>query len=1042
MTFNPITPVLVIRNTSRSDVNILGVKLRPGQQKDIYQELEYDVNGSLTTTVLKELESPFGKIYRLWKVLDVIQIVECVNPAHFGSGISPSSITTSNAYFEGALLAVEGDSFKWITGGGGGGVGDITAVSAGSNLTGGGTSGDVTLSLASSVTGLASLQTSSLTVDTVSGSGPAITVGSNLAFSGAGHRITNLLNPTGPSTQDAATAAWVTSQISGIGGGVTAVTATAPLSSSGGATPNITMATAMGGSLQGIYPNPTIAPNAVGTTEIDNGSVTSAKLDSTGVVAGSYGSATNVPIFSVNAKGQLTLASTATVNATGNSVGGQLTGTVGNASVTVGGDLVGPITGATVAKIQNRNISSAAPSAGQALVWGGSSWQPTTVAELVPLTPNPTGTYGNSTTIPVVTVDLYGRTTGVTTAAINISGEAVGGDISGTVSNAKVEALQGRDLSAAAPSDGHTLIWNALASSWQPQAVTTPPLSPDPAGTYGSSTAIPVVTVNNKGYVTSVSTASLNVASNAVGGDISGTIGAATVVALQGNSVASTAPSNGQVLQWGGTTWAPASIAALTPLVPNPAGTYGSATGIPVVTVDQFGRTTVASTTTLDASGQTVGGDLSGTVGSASVIALRGTAVSAAAPTNGQVLSYNGTQWAPSSVGSAAPVDASYIVISTNPTLTNERALAVTTGELTQTDAGAGGSITLGLATSGVAAGSYGSSISIPQISVDNKGRITLASNSSLDVSGNSVGGQLTGTIGNASVTVGGDLTGPITGATVTRLQNRNVASTAPAINNVLRWSGTAWAPSAAGGDVLGPASSTTNAIALYSDTTGKVIKNSAVTVDGYGNITTAGTLNVGNVTGGTYNGVTVAAHAARHSPGAPDALGTAAPSKGIGAANAEGAATTYARSDHDHTIRTGTTDLTIGAVGIGQYLRRVDNEIVGAAAAGAAKVLLGNFVGTLDSPFTANARWYPPDNVTIIRAWASLGESSSGVTQFDVLKDGASVLPSLITVATGAHRSADVTVPSVAVVTTDYIVISLVAANGGSNAVVFVEYV
>jgi hypothetical protein len=45
VTFNPITPVLVIRNISKSDVNILGVKIRPGQQKDIYQELEYDDNG-------------------------------------------------------------------------------------------------------------------------------------------------------------------------------------------------------------------------------------------------------------------------------------------------------------------------------------------------------------------------------------------------------------------------------------------------------------------------------------------------------------------------------------------------------------------------------------------------------------------------------------------------------------------------------------------------------------------------------------------------------------------------------------------------------------------------------------------------------------------------------------------------------------------------------------------------------------------------------------------------------------------------------------
>ena len=137
----------------------------------------------------------------------------------------------------------------------------------------------------------------------------------------------------------------------------------------------------------------------------------------------------------------------------------------------------------------------------------------------------------------------------------------------------------------------------------------------------------------------------------------------------------------------------------------------------------------------------------------------------------------------------------------------------------------------------------------------------------------------------------------------------------------------------------------------------------------------------------------------------------------------------------------TDSTDLTIGTIAIGQYLKRVGTTIVGAAAAGAAKTLIGNFVGALDAPFAANARWYPSSPSTVTRAWASLGEHASGVTEFDVLKNGVSILPSPISIATGDYRSLDVTVPSVAVLINEHLTISLITANGGSNAVVIVEY-
>lgn len=58
----------------------------------------------------------------------------------------------------------------------------------------------------------------------------------------------------------------------------------------------------------------------------------------------------------------------------------------------------------------------------------------------------------------------------------------------------------------------------------------------------------------------------------------------------------------------------------------------------------------------------------------------------------------------------------------------------------------------------------------------------------------------------------------------------------------------------------------------------------------------------------------------------------TAAPTVGIGASNAEGVATSLARSDHNHTLRetSGPTNLTVGSILAGQRLTRSGSSIVG----------------------------------------------------------------------------------------------------------------
>lgn len=59
--------------------------------------------------------------------------------------------------------------------------------------------------------------------------------------------------------------------------------------------------------------------------------------------------------------------------------------------------------------------------------------------------------------------------------------------------------------------------------------------------------------------------------------------------------------------------------------------------------------------------------------------------------------------------------------------------------------------------------------------------------------------------------------------------------------------------------------------------------------------------------------------------------LATAAPAQGIGASNSAGSASTYVKSDHDHTIReSGGQDLTLGAIEDGEVVYRSGNTLAG----------------------------------------------------------------------------------------------------------------
>lgn len=85
-------------------------------------------------------------------------------------------------------------------------------------------------------------------------------------------------------------------------------------------------------------------------------------------------------------------------------------------------------------------------------------------------------------------------------------------------------------------------------------------------------------------------------------------------------------------------------------------------------------------------------------------------------------------------IGSGAPTNATYVVMSLDGTLTSERVLSVTAGDLVLTDGGAGGTANLNLDTTTVVAGTYGDATNVSQITFDAKGRATAATNVSIAI--------------------------------------------------------------------------------------------------------------------------------------------------------------------------------------------------------------------------------------------------------------------------------------------------------------------
>jgi len=427
-------------------------------------------------------------------------------------------------------------------------------------------------------------------------------------------------------------------------------------------------------------------------------------------------------------------------------------------------------------------------------------------------------TYGGPATVSQFTVDQQGRIT----AAANVTIAIASGAVSGLATSATTDTTNANNISSG------TLDAARLATSGVS------------SGGYGAAASVPQIVVDNKGRITSAANVAIAISSGAV----SGLATSATTDTTNATNISSGTLDAARLATSGVSAGGYGAAASVPQFVVDNKGRITSAANVAIAiasgavsglatsaTTDTTNATNITSGT-LDASRLATSGVAAGTYGSASSVS--------------QVVIDNKGRVTSAANVAIAIASGAVSGLATSATTDTTNATNITSGTL---DAAR-------LATSGVSAGGYGAAASVPQFVVDNKGRVTSAANVAIAIASGAVSGLATSATTdttNATNITSGTLANARTSAAsangastiVARDASGNFAGniiTATTFSGSLDWSNVASKPDPVvtvtlSGDVTGSGNATltdlgngtisitttiaANSVALGTDTTG-----------------------------------------------------------------------------------------------------------------------------------------------------------------------------------------------------------------------------